>query len=167
MNSKLIKAVLASTAFAALGFASTGAQAATASATANATILEVVSLTVGTPLNFGTIAPDASSTGLVTISTAGGITCPLPLRCFGGEAAGAFTVRGSSGRVATITVPVGSATITNGSVNMTVDNFVSSAALVNLTGGNDPFTVGARLSVGAAQQAGVYTGNYNVSADYQ
>lgn len=167
MNSKFVKAALASAAVSFAAFASTGAQAATATAQADATILEVVTLNVGVPLNFGVIAPDATGTGVVTVSTAGGITCPLPVRCFGGEAAGAFTVSGSAGRVATITVPAGLVPISNGTTTMNVSNFVASASTVTLTGGADPFTVGAQLDVANGQQAGVYTGNYNVSADYQ
>jgi Mat/Ecp fimbriae major subunit len=41
------------------------------------------------------------------------------------------------------------------------------ATTIAATGATQTFYVGGTLAVGAAQAAGTYTGNYDVSAEYQ
>lgn len=172
MNTKFMKAVLAGTAVAALGFGSTGAQAATASATANATILAPVTLTNNLSLEFGTIVPDAVG-GTVTIDHAGAQTCSGALVCSGTTRAAQFTATATIGQTIDIDVPVTTATLnrSGGGASMLVSNLNLvgnvSATSVAMVGASYVFTVAGQLAVSGSQMAGVYQGSFNVNADYQ
>ncbi|MDO8301292.1 DUF4402 domain-containing protein [Lacisediminimonas sp.] len=59
-------------------------------------------------------------------------------------------------------------TLTSGSHNMAVNNFVSTPSGSSmLVGGTQVLTVGATLSVGANQPQGSYSGNFSVTVNYQ
>ncbi len=161
-------------AFSIILFAFTAATfAQTATATATATIVTPLSIThvTGTDseLSFGNIIADADG-GTVVISPAGaqtltGLTAPsIP----GTITAATFTVAGMDGATYAITLP-GSHTISSGGNDMTVDNFSSNPnGTGTLAGGTQVLSVGARLTVAAAQPAGTYTnlGGFNVTVNY-
>ncbi len=156
-------------AIAAAGMVSTGANAATASASAEVDILAAVTVTQTAGLDFGIIAA-AAVPGTVTIAAADGATnCSAGLACAGAPQRGAFAVTGANGLTITVTVD-GSTTLDDGAGPGAAMNLVLNASTATVVGAGAtavPFHVGGVLTVGAAQAAGAYTGTYNVSADYQ
>lgn len=163
MTIRTFKAALGVSAVIAATFGATGAQAATATATARANILRQITVTRTADLDYATIIT-APTAGTVQVSTAGARTCGGALVCSGTATAAAFSVVGTVGQVATVSVPA-SVTLTSGSNNMT-STLVSSNATLTLAATNS-FSVGGTLSVGANQADGVYAGTFNVTVDYQ
>ena len=141
---------------------------ATGTAQASANIVTPISITKNIDLNFGNIAASGSaftvelSTAGERTSTGGAGTLPS---VNGTVTAAEFTAAGLSGATYAVTLP-STITITAGTTNnMTVDNFVSNSTNI-LTDGSETFKVGATLNVGANQVAGAYTGNFNVTVNY-
>ncbi len=140
---------------------------ATGTAQAAANIVTPISITKNVDLNFGNIA--AASTAFTVeldesgTRTSNGGTGTLP-SVTGTVTAAEFTASGLTGATYAVTLP-SSITITDGTNNMTVDDFNSNATLT-LTGGSETFNVGATLNVGANQVAGAYTGTFNVVVNY-
>ena len=152
-------------AFAAAAMVSTGANAATVSATAEVDILAPVTLAQTAGLDFGVVAAGAAA-GTVTLTPVSDVrTCSVGLACVGAAQRGAFSVVGAATYNVVITVDA-STTLTGAGAPMSL-NLTPSTAGVLATGLPQTFHVGGTLTVGAAQAAGTYTGNYNVSADYQ
>jgi Mat/Ecp fimbriae major subunit len=150
---------------AAIAMVSTGANAATVSATAEVDILAPVTLAQTAGLDFGVVAA-AAAAGTVTITpVADTRTCSVGLACVGASNRGAFSVVGASSFTVAITVDA-STTLIGAGAPMSLALTPSTAAVV-ATGLPQTFHVGGTLTVGAAQAAGTYTGTYNVSADYQ
>lgn len=165
---KMTKIALAG-AVAAAALVSTGANAATVSATAEVDILAPVTLAQTAGLDFGVVAAGAAA-GTVTLPTGSDTrTCSLGLACVGTANRGAFNVTGANGYTIAVSVDA-STTLDDGpgaGAPMTL-NLASSATSVTGAGATPvAFHVGGTLTVGAAQASGTYTGNYNVSADYQ
>ena len=157
------KIALMGAAFAAM--VSTGANAATVSATAEVDILAPVTLAQTAGLDFGVVAAGAAA-GTVTLTPASDVrTCSPGLACVGAANRGAFAVVGATGYTVAITVDA-TTTLTGAGAPMSLALTPSTAAVVAI-GLPQTFHVGGTLTVGAAQAAGTYTGNYNVSADYQ
>ena len=137
----------------------------TAEAEASATIIAPLTLTKVTDLSFGNVA-SGSDAGTVVLSTAGartesGVVLPS---VEGTVTAAQFTVGGLTAATYEITLPT-SITISSGTNNMTVDTFVHDADEI-LDGGTETFNVGATLKVGADQAAGNYSGDFDVTVDY-
>lgn len=150
---------------AAAALVSTGANAATVTATAEVDILAPVTLAQTAGLDFGVVASGAAA-GTVTMTPASDArVCTAPLVCVGASNRGAFSVVGASTFTVGITVAA-STTLTGGGAPMTVVLTPSTTTLV-ATGVPQTFFVGGALTVGAAQAAGTYTGTYTVSANYQ
>lgn len=129
-----------------------------ATAEASATIIQPISISKVTDMNFGNIA--AGTGGTVVLATdgtrtqTGGITLPVSA---GTVAAAGFTVSGDVDRTFSITLP-SSITLTNGTDNLTVNDFTSTPSTTGtLTEGTATVSVGATLTVPASAPAGVYT----------
>jgi Mat/Ecp fimbriae major subunit len=149
---------------AALAMVSTGANAATVSATAEVDILAPVTLAQTAGLDFGVVA-SAAAAGTVTMTAASDVrVCSAGLACVGAANRGAFSVVGATGYTVTITVAP-STTLTGAGAPMSLALNQSTPAII-ATGLPQTFNVGGVLTVGAAQAAGTYTGTYSVSADY-
>ena len=142
---------------------------------AGAKIVTALTLTETSALHFGTMAiPTSAATVLVStagVRTVGSGTVALLSQAPVATNA-AYSVAGSVDATYAINLP-SSATISSGSHNMTVDNFVALSATVpsattgKLNGsGADTFTVGARLNLASGQAAGVYAGSFNVTVAY-
>ncbi|MDP2449728.1 MAG: DUF4402 domain-containing protein [Polaromonas sp.] len=123
-------------------------------------------------LAFGSFAPGASS-GTVTISAAGARSSGggVFLVPSGAGSAASYTVGGNSSATYAITLPAdGVVVLTSGQNSMAVNNFASSPAGTGQIGGGGTQTlmVGATLSVGVAgsQATGIYSGNFNVTVEY-
>ena len=150
---------------AAAAMISTGANAATISATAEVDILAPVTLTQTAGLDFGVVAAGAAA-GSVTLTPASDVrTCSPGLACVGAANRGAFSVVGASGYNVIITVAP--TTTLNGPGAPMSLALVASTPSVIASGLPQSFHVGGTLAVGAAQNAGTYLGTYSVSADYQ
>lgn len=153
-------------AFAAAALVSTGAHAATQTATAEVDIIAAVQLAQNDGLDFGVVASSAAAGTVALPTTSNTRTCSAGVTCVGTALRGRFTVSGAtSGYVVAITVPAttsltGAGPAMNVALTPSITSFTS-------TGAAQEFFVGGTLSVGANQAAGTYTGTYNVSADYQ
>lgn len=166
---KMSKIALAGAA-AVVALASTGANAATQSATAEVKIVSAVVLTKYQDLDLGSVAV-GSTAGTVTMaaSSATAATCSTGLTCFGAAKAarlrvttaaqGATIAIGGSSSIS-LTGPTGSTAMTLTLNRSTSSINFDSANLVDIY-------VGGQLAVGASQAAGTYNGTFNVTADYQ
>jgi hypothetical protein len=126
-------------------------------------------------MNFGNIAVQAGTGGTVilapagtrTTGGAGGVTLPATT---GTVTAAAFTVNGNGSYTYAITLPGSAVTLTRASGSETMDAtaFTSTpSGTGTLSSGTQNITVGATLTVAAAQVPGVYTyGNFNVTVNY-
>lgn len=153
---------------AAAALVSTGANAATQTATAEVDIIAAVTLAQDQGLDFGVVASSAAA-GTVTLPTGSNTrTCSAAVTCVGTANRGQFTVsNAASGYLVGITVPA-STTLDDGGPGAAMTlTLTPSITSFTSTGASQVFFVGGTLSVGAAQAAGTYTGTYNVSADYQ
>jgi Mat/Ecp fimbriae major subunit len=144
---------------------STGANAATVSATAEVDILAPVTLSQTAGLDFGTVAAAGTSGTVIIPNNSDGRTCSVGLVCVGVSNRGAFSVVGASTYNVVITVAA-STTLTGAGAPMVLTLDPSATSLV-ATGTAQTFHVGGTLNIGAAQAAGTYTGQYTVSAEYQ
>lgn len=168
------KLLISAGAVAALALTTAPAQAqsvpATEQATATARIYTPLTLVKDSDLDFGTIV--ISGTGftgeLVSVSQAGVVTCGggTNLVCDDTVASAAnFTVSGTIGADVRVTVPA-SVTMNGsngGSLSMTPD----SPTPLTLDGsGTGTFGVGGTISIDATTTDGVYTGDFDVTAEY-
>lgn len=140
---------------------------ATTPATARAQIVKPLVLTSSQNIDFGTILLTAvTGATAVSISQAGAITCGTGLTCSATGKQALFNVAGSNNQVVKIITTA--ANISNGTTNLL---FTPSApASVLLTNSGAPgtnFSVGGAFSIDPATTDGVYTGNLNVTVDYQ
>lgn len=142
----------------------------TETAQASATILQHLSLTKNVDLAFGGIITDTDGGTVLIPATSAGTPSynGLPTQLTATTSAAQFTANGEDDATFAITLPA-STTLTNGTNNMTVDNFVSSVGLtgVQLVSSEKMFYVGATLNVGATQAAGNYTGTFDVTVTYE
>jgi hypothetical protein len=147
-------------------------QTASATATASATIITPISISKTADMNFGNIAVSASAGGTVVLapagtrSTTGSVSLPATT---GSPAAAAFTVTGQGNYTYAITLP-STATLTDGaSHNMTAGTFTSNPSSTGtLSSGTQNITVGATLTVAAAQTPGTYATSspFTVTVNY-
>ena len=160
---KNITKVMAATAVV-LGFASNSFAQASATASASATMITPISIAKNVDMSFGNIAVAASTGGTVVLAPAGtratggagGVTLPATT---GTVSAADFTVTGTPDYTYAITLPT-SATLSDGSGHtMGVDGFTSTPSATGTlsSGGTQDLTVGATLTVAAAQASGTYT----------
>jgi hypothetical protein len=149
----------------------------TATTDAGAKIVTALTLTKTTDLHFGTMAIPTGAVNLV-LATNGSRTASVPANITLLSQAplatnAAYTVAGTAASTYAITLPT-TVTITSGTNNMTVASFVAKPASTGVNGvngtldgsGADSFVVGATLQLSNAQAAGVYTGTFNVSVNY-
>tara|TARA_R110000824_G_scaffold400836_2_gene609500 strand:- start:578 stop:1069 length:492 start_codon:yes stop_codon:yes gene_type:complete len=160
---KFMKAALASSVLVASVMSANAANAATASATARANILQQVTVASdGSDLDFGTIVSGAAAS---TVSVSGGgRSCGAGIVCSGAFSAAGFDVTGTDGETVSVASDP-SVTLNSGTNSMTA-SIVSSVSTMALTGGVGSFNVGGLLNVGANQADGAYTGTFNVTVNY-
>jgi hypothetical protein len=147
-------------------------QTASATATASATIITPISISKTADMNFGNIAVSSSAGGTVVLAPAGTRTTTgsvsLPATA-GSPVAAAFTVTGQGNYTYSITLP-SSATLSDGaSHTMTVNTFTSNPSSTGtLSSGTQNISVGATLTVAAAQTPGTYTTStpFTVTVNY-
>ena len=174
---KMKNVLMLGAALAVVGFASDvhTSQAATGTLSAEAGVVEAVTIMCGTTLNFGRVLGGVG--GTVVMGTNNARTSSAGLGFDGGrETAGSCTIMGTSGY--NIDVTADDATISNGSDSMDIDSFVFNAGdgdsenvitVQTVAGPPDEIriAIGATLNVDASAGAGLYTGTITVNADYQ
>ena len=170
---KSLRFAAVAAALAATSFATSASAAATATATATAEILQSLTLVANSALDFGQIAPNTGGTVTVngdgTVSQTGGVIWS------GTRVPARFAVTGSKGASVIVTLPSAPSTLYLGGVTtstnkMTLDSFSTDptgAFQLDAVTGKALFDVGGRLTVGSAQAAGIYSGSFAVSVEYQ
>ena len=142
---------------------------ATTPATAKAQIVKPLTLTAKTNLDFGTIVLSAvTGATSVAISTTGAITCGTGLLCSGTTSPATYNVAGTNNQVVKM---YSAATTLTGSAGGTIafTPILPTGAQVTLTNSGAPgtdFNVGGSIAIGTTTLDGVYTGNINVTVDY-
>lgn len=117
-------------------------------------------LTPGVAMDFGQIA-SGSTGGALVMDTAGARSvasgdADVVSNAVSGTA-GTFTIQGDPGLTFSISYINGSLTDTLGGNAMTITGFTDTSAGLILSGGADPFSVGASLILNGAQSAGYYS----------
>jgi hypothetical protein len=143
------------------------ANAAVETADAEANILAAITITVDASLNFGDIAVNGAGTVDVPYDGSGAV-CSANLVCAGGDNPGAFSLTGAADLDVSIVLDnvvdlsgPGTDLVLSGLTDseggsMTLDN-----------AGEGSFTDGGTIAVAAGQAAGVYTGSFDVTVEYQ
>ena len=146
---------------------SSAAHAATETASAEAEIIAAVELSAVSALDIGLVAVGANG-GTVTLDeTSGNRTCSVDLTCVGGSTRGSFQVTNAAdGLVVDLTVDA-STVLTGAGDDMTLTLTPSATSITFDSAALETVFVGGELAVNAAQAAGVYSGTYSVSAEYQ
>jgi len=152
------------------------------SVTGRAKIIQPISITSSSELNFGTIASATTATTVTltsgnTRSKTGGGTLITEGLLNIATTVPSFTVNGEKGAAYTITLPTtvqlkGTASASN---TMDVTDFVTSLnadpdldnnGTLDASTGSQPFTIGATLTVKANQVSDIYTGTFTVTTAY-
>lgn len=129
------------------------------------TLGTAISISSTANLEFGRLAPTGAA-GTVTVTPAGTRSSTNVDLVGGTVGAAGFTVTGETNANYAISLPT-NVILTGPSGTMTVDTFNDDAgANPRLTGGSDPFNVGATLNVGGNQALGGYTGTFAVTVNY-
>lgn len=145
------------------------AKAADATATVNADIVAAIAIANNTALDFGGVVSGTAGTVAIAASAAGTRTCTT-VTCADSATVSAakFSVTGESGLTYAITGLPSSLVIKKGgggtaATDITVDTFVLSQTTGTVA---DSFYVGATLNVSADDEAGLFTGTFTMTVDY-
>lgn len=151
--------------------AATGVVAPAAKPVAKVTILKPLVLAKVSDLDFGTVLLPSSVSGTlnVKVDQAGAMTCTTGLTCAATAASvGGYNVKGTNKQVILITAP--DVTMTNstqaGSIVVKLDA-PASVTLPNSGNTGQNFAVGGNFDITSATTDGVYSGDMNVTVDYQ
>lgn len=176
----LLTTALAVVALGAVGM-SQHVNAATGTGDVDARIVQPITITAVDDLKFGDIAAGTGADTVTIAPITGNRTKgagDAVLINGGGEQDGTFDLDGEDGLTVTIDVPAdGDVVVTSGGDTMAVNTFTWSydgggvttgdGTTVLAVGGPDVLSIGATLSVGAAQPAGTYTDTFDVIVNYQ
>lgn len=141
---------------------------ATTPATAKAQVVRPLSLTAKVNMDFGTIlltSIAAATTYTVTLSSTGTLGCTAGLTCSATGIPATFNVAGSNNQL--VKIYTAASNFTNGTTTLQITP--SAAASLTLTNSGAPgtdFNVGASFPITSTTTEGVYTGNLNVTVDY-
>ena len=141
-------------------------------ATARAKIVKPLLLVATRNLDFGTITLGTVAAGgeTVTLSQAGTITtCGSGgLVCSGTPASAAYNVQGTNNQVVQIFATATNITNANDATTLLfTPNAPSTVTLTNSGAPGSNFNVGGAIIITPTTTDGVYTGNMNVTVDYQ
>ena len=140
-------------------------------ATARARIVRPLALTATRNLNFGDIVLGTVAAGGETVSMtqAGVVTCGSGgLTCLGTPVSAAFNVQGTNNQVVQIFAVATPLTNANDATTLSfTPNAPASVTLTNSGAPGTPFNVGGSIIVTPTTTDGVYSGNMNVTVDYQ
>jgi hypothetical protein len=152
------------------GFAASPALAATGAstpATASAQVVKPLVLTAKQNLDFGTIVvASTTTTGTATMTLAGVVSCTAGLTCSGSPKQAIFNVQGSNNQVVKIYSAATTLTAPGGATLTFTPAIPASVTLTSSGAPGNDFNVGGSIAIAANQGDGVYTGNVNVTVDY-
>ncbi|HYC03521.1 MAG TPA: DUF4402 domain-containing protein [Azospirillaceae bacterium] len=146
------------------------ALAATANFNATAMIIGPINVAPVTQLSFGSLFAGASA-GTVTIDASGNRNTSGGVTAGGGSvSAASFTISGQASQAYTITLPAAT-NLTSGANTMPIsiaaaDLSGGSTTRVTDAGGNDSFSLGGTLSVGANQAPGSYAATLTITVNH-
>lgn len=140
------------------------ASAQSVAATANATILQALTLTEDVELDYGRIVSSAAP-GTATVTQGGAQSCAGGTTCVGAHTAAQFTVTGTANETVDVTVDAAYSLAGPGPAMGATSDAPLSVLIGG--GGSSTFNVGGTLSVAASQTNGTYSGTYNISVAYQ
>ena len=147
------------------------ASGATVNAQAKAQIVKPLAIASVQDLDFGTIllGPGNWSGVTVRLSQAGALTCPAPLTCSGATQVAIYNIAGSKQQTIAVSVP--NITLVNQSnPSRTLTLVPDAPSTIQLTNSGNPGTnvpIGGAITVDSTTADGVYSGTFNVTADYQ
>jgi hypothetical protein len=146
----------------------TGAQAAQTTIQVGAKVVKSLTLTKKQDLDFGTVTLSGTAgTYTVALSQTSVLSCPSGATCAGAPTVGIMNVQGSNGNVVRITVA--SSNLVNAVDGSTIPFTPDAPATITLTNSGSPgkdFNVGGSLAIPSTAD-GTYTGNVQVTVDYQ
>jgi hypothetical protein len=148
--------------------ATTAPVGASTPATATAQIVDPLSLTKSQDLNFGTLIKVSGMTAshVVTIDEADTVTCTAELLCGGTTKSAKFDVAGSANQIVKVYV---APTTMNGPGGATLAFTPTNASTSPLTlsnAGAASFAIGGSITVAPTTASSIYSGNMNVTVDY-
>lgn len=138
-------------------------------ATATATIKKPLVISRVSDMSFGNVLLSGSGTFTASYTIPGdgsAPTCPASLTCTGTTSPAVYNVSGNKSQQVTITAD---STLTLTSANGTLSMAVSAPGSVTLTNSGFPgtdFGIGGTLTLTDQTPDGVYTGTFNVTANY-
>ena len=166
----LVGAVISAASFGSVAHAATSA-----TATATAEVLSTLTVSADSALNFGQIA--ANTGGTVTVNADGTVASSGSLVSTGTRAPAGFTVTGTNGASVVVSLPTSAATLSlqgwsgaGPAPSMSLAGFNSNPGgsfQLSPSTGSATFNVGGTLTVASGQVAGVYSGTFDVSVEYQ
>ncbi len=138
-----------------------------ATATATALVLEPLTISATTQLDFGSFAATTGADVIVAQNNTRSVSGAGVFLIGGTPTAAVFTITGEAGRNIDVTLPTLPITLT-GSVSGTMDITAISSSIPAGTnaipvGGTTTLQMGATLTVGTAQAAGTYTNNTDLT----
>jgi hypothetical protein len=168
------KVLIAAGAVSALALTSAPALAATPTtqATATARIVQPLTLDSVRNLDLGTIVLSGTApyTDTVGITQAGVFSCGADLTCSGTTQTAQYAATGTRDQTLTVSVSPTIALVNQTQVSpdltLTVDAPAAGSVVLDSTG-NVTFDVGGSIQVSDTTADGVYTGTFDVTADYQ
>lgn len=163
-----MKKVLVVLAMIVIAFVAVQTQAASATSTADATVITPISITNTAGLNFGKFAAGTGGTVVMAADGTRTKTGAVVLATGTSGAVASFDIAGDANATYAITLPSVDQSIASGANTMVVKTFTSSPATSGTLSSTGASTVkvGATLTVGSAQAVGTYTGSFSVSVEY-
>ena len=142
---------------------------ATATFTASVTIIQPIEITTTSHMNFAHLDAQQGGEVVLTPNNLRKATGGVILSEGGVVSAAAFKVTGEPGLSFDISLPDSQHTLSNGSENIVIRDFVSSmSGIANLGSGTKEFSVGATLDIEAGQAPGLYSSTeaFEVTVNY-
>lgn len=145
------------------------AHAAQTTIQASAKVVKSLTLAAKQDLDFGTIMiSGATGTSTVAIDMVGAVTCPAGFTCTGAPKPAILNVTGSNGSIVRITaLPSDLVNATDGSKLRFTPVAPASILLTNSGQPGRDFNIGGSIAVPSTATDGVYSGNIEVTIDYQ
>jgi hypothetical protein len=141
---------------------------ATVNATAKAQVVKPLTLTAKSNLDFGTVlltSVAAGTTYTVTLTSAGALSCTAGLTCSNTGIPATFNVTGSKQQL--VHIYTSASNFTNGTTTLQVTpSAQTTLTLANSGAPGSDFKVGASFPIDSNTTDGLYTGNLNVTVDY-
>ncbi|MCA1654704.1 MAG: DUF4402 domain-containing protein [Sphingomicrobium sp.] len=148
---------------------STTAVVASPAATARAQIVDPLTLTKTSDLDFGTLVKKTTlgAAETVVIDESGVVTCTTNLLCSGTPTAASFDVAGSADQVVKVYIAASTLTAPGGAtLTFTPSSSAVTTSPVLDGSGNASFKVAGSIDVASTTASGIYVGNMDVTVDY-